>query len=99
MERVYISGPITGTEDYMERFQRAEEDLKRSGFDIINPARIMGQLPELEHGECMKICLTLMDLCDGVYFLRGWRDSKGCSIEFEYAYEHEMAIFFERTRA
>jgi len=25
--KVYISGPVTGTEDYKERFERAEDDL------------------------------------------------------------------------
>ena len=28
--RVYISGPITGTDDYMERFAEAEEKLRNA---------------------------------------------------------------------
>lgn len=36
--RVYISGPITGTEDYMERFAKAEEKLTAAGHQVYNPA-------------------------------------------------------------
>ena len=29
-EHIYISGPITGTSDYMERFEKAEKELMKS---------------------------------------------------------------------
>ena len=29
-EHIYISGPITGTSDYMERFEKAEKELIKS---------------------------------------------------------------------
>ena len=28
-EHIYISGPITGTSDYMERFEKAEKELRK----------------------------------------------------------------------
>ena len=30
-EHIYISGPITGTSDYMERFEKAEKELIENG--------------------------------------------------------------------
>ncbi len=30
--KVYISGPVTGTDDYVERFQKAEDELYGQGF-------------------------------------------------------------------
>ena len=30
--RVYISGPITGVSDYMEKFEAAEKELKEKGY-------------------------------------------------------------------
>lgn len=38
--RVYISGPITGTHDFMHRFAKAEAELKKQGFSVINPAAV-----------------------------------------------------------
>ena len=31
-EHIYISGPITGTSDYMERFEKAEKELIENGY-------------------------------------------------------------------
>ena len=46
MVSVYISGPITGTDDYMERFKEAEAKLREAGYDPVNPAEINSHLPE-----------------------------------------------------
>lgn len=37
--RAYISGAISGTEDYMERFQEAEDRLKKQGIQVVNPTK------------------------------------------------------------
>ena len=39
-EHIYISGPITGTSDYMERFEKAEKELIENGYSVINPAEV-----------------------------------------------------------
>ena len=39
--RVYISGPITGIDDYMERFSNAEKELKEQGLSVVNPAKVL----------------------------------------------------------
>ena len=39
-EHIYISGPITGTSDYMERFEKAEKELIENGYSVINPAKV-----------------------------------------------------------
>lgn len=38
--RVYISGAISGTNDYMKRFAKAQCDLIAQGYDVINPVAI-----------------------------------------------------------
>lgn len=94
--KVYISGPITGVEGYMENFERAEKELKSLGHIVVNPARVNGELPEgTTHEEYMKMSLVMMDMCDVVYMMEGWQQSKGCSIEFEHAYESGITIAFE----
>ena len=44
--KIYISGAITGTDDYMERFAKAEKELTEQGYSVINPAKVNAQLPE-----------------------------------------------------
>ena len=35
MSKIYISGPITGIEDYMKNFDKAEKELKSVGFSVV----------------------------------------------------------------
>lgn len=81
--KFYISGPITGTDDYMERFARAEEYLKSKGYEVINPAKVNSMMPEsTTWEEYMEMSLCMLGLCDAVYFLKGWEKSRGAMVEF-----------------
>lgn len=40
MELVYISGPITGNENYQRQFAEADLLLRSNGFDVFNPAAL-----------------------------------------------------------
>ena len=42
--KLYLSGAITGTDDYMDRFSMAEKSLEAE-HTIINPAKVNAQLP------------------------------------------------------
>lgn len=94
--KIYISGKITGTTDYIERFAAAEKKLRAAGFVTINPARVNGELPkETTYDEYMAMSLTMLDMCPAIYMMDGWEDSTGASIEFERAYETKKMILFE----
>lgn len=82
---VYISGKITGTTDYMERFAAAEKKLKAAGYQVINPARVTAQLPELTHAQYMEICLAMLRVSDAYFLLDGWISSKGAIEEVLHA--------------
>lgn len=98
--KIYISGPITGTKNYMERFKRAEETLKAEGHTVINPAKVNAELPEgTTHKEYMKISLCMLDMCEAVFMLKGWEESKGAGMEFEYATLNKITIIFEGGRS
>lgn len=78
---VYLSGPITGVENYQEAFERAEEMLAEAGFTVLNPAK----LPKgLTNEQYMRIDLAMIDAADVVYFLPGWENSKGSVMERAY---------------
>ncbi len=98
--KVYISGPITGCSNYHDKFEAAQKGLESQGLDVVNPANLDKIMPpSATHSEFMKICIPLLELCDCIYMLEGWQESKGAQIEFEYAYEHRLAITFEGGRA
>lgn len=94
--KIYISGPITGTRDYMRRFQDLENALVAAGHTVLNPARVMANLPMgTTHEEYMRTSITLMSMCDTVFFQNGWEDSMGCREEMDYAVQHRLTIVFQ----
>lgn len=96
---IYISGPISNDPDYMKKFTRVAIDLVYSKYadshsDIINPARVLNTLPvqKLEYDDLMKLCLDLLSMCDTICMMKGWRESKGACIEYQYAVDHNLTI-------
>lgn len=91
--RVYISGPITGIPDYLENFEKVEKELTKAGYSVINPAKLNANMPDgIEYEEFLEIDLKYMDLCDSVYMMNGWQNSKGANREYGYALGKGMKI-------
>ena len=97
---VYISGAITGTADYEERFEAAECLLCKKRFkEVINPAAISALLPKgMPWDTYMEVMLPLLRHCDAVYMLRGWEKSTGARIEREYAVKLGLVVIEEDER-
>ena len=84
--RVYISGPITGTDDYMERFGKAEETLTAAGYQVYNPAHANSYMPKgTTYEEYMEVSFALLKMADAIYMLDGWEQSRGANREYGYA--------------
>ncbi len=94
--RIYISGPMTGTEDYAERFAKAEAYLADRGYSVVNPAKLDAALPaDLTYEEHMEVDMLLLASCDAVYMMKGWRDSRGANREYGYARGANKEIYYE----
>lgn len=94
--KIYISGAITGTEDFMERFAKAEKELTEQCYSVVNPAKVNAQLPEdTSYEEYMKMSFCMLDMCEAIYMLRGWSKSCGANREFGYAMAKDMIIMYE----
>ena len=97
--KIYISGAISNTDDYMERFAKAEKELTENGYSAINPAKVNAQLPEdTNYEEYMKMSFCMLDMCDGVYFINGWEDSKGCLMEYGFSIKKGIEILHENNK-
>ena len=94
--KVYISGPITGVDNFLENFNNAELYLKNHGCEVVNPAKINQNMPaDTTYEEYMKIDLAMLDMCDAIYMLNGWQDSKGANREFGYAWAKGITLMHE----
>lgn len=96
--RIYISGAITGITDYMQRFVDADNMLHANNKDIetINPAIINSFMPStFTHSDYMDLCFSMLEKCDAIYMLKGWKKSTGACMEYGYALAKGMEIYFE----
>ncbi len=94
--KIYISGKISGTDDYMEKFQEAEEHLLAEGYKVFNPARINSMMPDgTTYEEYMKVSFCLLDMADAIYMMSGWGASNGAIRELHYANAMRKKVYFE----
>lgn len=96
--RVYISGPVTGLpkEEYLRAFEEAENNLQAAGHETFNPAKSHSLMPKwFTHDNYMQLCKREMEMCDAMIQLPGWEQSKGCQIEYHYAWSLNMKIYTE----
>ena len=92
--KVYIAGKITGNPSYKQQFAEAEKKLREKGHTTMNPA----VLPDgFEHHEYIKICFSMIDVCDAVYFLSNWQDSIGAKMERDYAKSIGKVLMFQEV--
>ena len=90
--KVYISGPISGTTDYMERFAKVQKDLEDRGYEVVNPALINSHLPKSTiWDQYMDVSLALLSICDSIYMLPGWEKSRGAVLEYTVAKARQKA--------
>ena len=94
--KIYISGAISNTDGYMERFAKAEKELTEQGYSVVNPAKVNAQLPEdTTYEEYMKMRFCMLDMCDAIFMLKGWSKSCGANREYGYALAKDMIIMHE----
>lgn len=95
--KIYISGPITGHTNYLDRFIAAEEMLKACGYEVLNPADELSFLPQgTSHEVYMEKSLEMLGTCEGIYMLEGWEKSAGATLEFDFAKNNKLTIAFEQ---
>lgn len=97
VKKVYISGPISGIPGgNREAFLAAELVLQASGYDVVNPQklvpRMLGEENEEDWAGCMRLAIRLLLDCDQIYLLDGWFRSRGAQVEHGVAVALGMHI-------
>jgi hypothetical protein len=90
--KIYLSGKITGKENYEHDFNVAEKRLKAEGHIVLNPCV---HTEGLTYDEYMHIDFAMIDVSDAVYMLKDWRGSKGANLEHNYAIRCCKEIIYE----
>ena len=93
--RIYISGPMTGNDNYLNEFLQATQTIRSAGHIPVNPAALETVFPDADREEYLKFDLALLAECDAVYFLPGWRESRGANREYGYALGLDKIILKE----
>lgn len=93
--RVYISGPISGTTDFRERFRVAAERLTKLGIDFVNPAELYKAMPGAAHQDYLAVCMRMISTCNAILMLPGFEKSEGCLAEFDLAKKLNMPVWLD----
>ena len=101
---IYISGKITGNPNYYKDFDNAEKYLNKlisknkiPYTSVINPAKVNSTLPaDFAWEDYMEVCYKLLELCDSIYMLHGWEESKGANRELVWAKNLGLEVKYER---
>ena len=91
INRVYISGPMTGFDDFnVPAFNAEAARLRAMGLDVVNPAELNPQQPPPSWEQCMRNDIAALMTCDTLALLSGWELSDGANLELHIA--HRVGI-------
>ena len=94
--KVYISGPITGVDGFMEKFEQVEIKLLNRCYEVCNPARENSRFPKgTEWRTYMGESLRLLCNCQAICMLEGWEHSEGAKLEYLVATHLGMKVIEE----
>lgn len=96
--KIYIAGPISGTDDYFERFIAANTAIIRKGHEAVNPVFINRIIPTvgdtaISYSQTLNICKALVGACDAIYMMPGWQKSNGARQEHDEAVDKGLKFY------
>lgn len=84
----YVSGPMTGYDDYnFPAFNAAADELRAAGWEVLNPAD-KGVIDGWDWADYLRYDLEeIASKATHIYTLPGWRESKGARLEMHVCEE------------
>jgi len=82
---VYIAGKVTGLpyEEVVAKFSAKHKMLEKAGYQVINPCLLIDEKEDWR--TAMIICFELLPYAHYICLCDDWQDSKGATMEKEYA--------------
>ena len=100
-KKIFISLPMTGRRDetIQEDIQKTSEFLQSMEYEPVHSYTVVDESAVEDKN---KLGLSLLGQafikmadCDAVYMCDGWRDSRGCRLEHDAAFDYGLEIYFE----
>ncbi len=95
-KRIYLSGKISGDDNYAQKFADKEKELTEKGFLVFNPAKHPNMF---SWEEFMELDLLALKNCDSIYLLSDWKDSRGAKIEYDEAVRLGKEVIYDETHS
>ena len=79
------------------KFGYISSKLREEGHKVINPVVLNDSLHKggFDYEDIMRICYSAIDICDAVYMLDDWNESKGARLEHEFAINAGKKIIYQ----
>ena len=103
---IYIAGPYRGDSEYA-----VNQNIERAAIEAVwvwsvggialcphLNTRFFGGAYGLPDEVWLEGDLLLLDKCDAVYFISGWKSSEGCRGEWDYALQQGVEVIRSRTK-
>lgn len=94
MAKIYISGKISGLDNFQSNFNNAEVELISKGHEVINPCKLNHDHDKTWESYMKKDLIELLH-CDEILMLKNWKESKGAIIEHYIALELGLNINYQ----
>lgn len=94
--KIYIAGKVSGLDrqNVLQKFENASNELKKEGHHPFVPC-VLPDYDDVPHQDYLHICYAMIDICDAIYMLSDWQQSKGARMELQYAADHRKEILYE----
>lgn len=97
MDKIYLSGKITGIEkEAPALFKAAEEEVKALGYEPVNPFTISPEEGKT-WAEYMRDDIKALCDCKAIYLLSNWEDSKGAKAELTVANILGLTVHYQKV--
>ena len=98
---IYVSGAYSSpdkrvVEENIKNHRETALRIWEIGYTAISPVMNTAYFEKdnLKYDDIIEGDLEILSRCDAIFLIRGWHHSNGAEIEYRYASDHNMPIFF-----